>query len=45
VRDILYVKSVRIKEITSTKLDIQTSAFKELDIYSNEELTKDYLAV
>ena len=34
-RDILYAKSVAIKEIRSSKLDILTSAFNELDIYSN----------
>jgi len=34
---------VKVREIISTKLEIQTSAFKELDIDTNEELTKDYL--
>lgn len=29
-RSILYLKTVRIKEIGSTKLEIQTSAFKDL---------------
>jgi hypothetical protein len=43
VRDWLYIKVVRINEIVSTKLEIQTSAFKDLDIRSNEELTKDEL--
>lgn len=43
VRDLLYVKVVKIKEVISTKLEIQTSAFKDLDMHTNEELTKDEL--
>ena len=43
VKKMLYIKTVRIKELKSTKLEIQTSAFKELDIDTNDELTKDYL--
>jgi hypothetical protein len=31
-RDILYAKTVKVKEVISTKLEIQTSAFKDLDI-------------
>jgi hypothetical protein len=43
VRDWLYIKVVKITELVSTKLEIQTSAFKELDIRTSEELTKDEL--
>lgn len=43
VRNWLYVKVVKISELVSTKLEIQTSAFKELDIRTSEELTKDEL--
>ena len=30
VRSMLYVKNIKIKEVSSTKLEIQTSAFKDL---------------
>ena len=43
VRDLLYRKIVTIIEVVPTRLEIQTSAFKDLDIETNEELTKDYL--
>ena len=43
VREFLYKKTIKVKEVISTKLEIQTSAFKELDIDTNEQLTKDYL--
>ena len=43
VRDLLYRKIVTITEVVPTRLEIQTSAFKDLDIETNEELTKDYL--
>jgi hypothetical protein len=36
VREFLYKKAVKVREIVSTKLEIQTSAFKELDIDTNE---------
>ena len=39
----LYRKLVSIREVISTRLEIQTSAFKDLDIETNDELTKDYL--
>ena len=43
IRDIFYKKTVKIGELISTKLDIQTSAFKDIEMETNEELTKDCL--
>jgi hypothetical protein len=30
IRDLLYRKNIKIKEVATTKLEIQTSAFKDL---------------
>jgi hypothetical protein len=42
-KEYLYKRTVRIRDLVSTRLEIQTSAFKDLDIDTNEEITKDYL--
>lgn len=35
IRDIFYKKTVKIGELVSTKLDIQTSAFKDIEMETN----------
>ena len=40
-RAMLYRKVIKIKEVTSTKMEIQTSAFKDLELGTNEEITKE----
>ena len=35
MRDLLYRKIIKIKEIKSTKMEIQTSAFKDLEMETN----------
>jgi hypothetical protein len=36
IRDIFYKKIVKIQNVVSTKLDIQTSAFKDIELETNE---------
>jgi hypothetical protein len=43
IRDLFYRKVIKIHQVISTKLDIQTSAFKDIDMETNEEITKDCL--
>ena len=35
IKDILYKRTVRVKQLMSTKLSIQTSAFKDIEISTN----------
>jgi hypothetical protein len=43
IRDIFYRKVIKITELGSSKLDIQTSAFKDIEMETNEEITKECL--
>jgi hypothetical protein len=40
IRDLLFKKVIKITEINTTKLDIQTSAFQDIELDTNEELTR-----
>jgi hypothetical protein len=44
-RDILFRQEIVIKEVGSTNLDIQTSAFQDMEMATNDELTSEALRV
>jgi len=43
MRDLLFRKFITIQDVVSTHLDIQTSAFKDIDIDTHDEITKECL--